>query len=103
MTNIILDTNILLRYPRVLGLQLPDTIFLIPLEVVEELAFRANRRGANFDRRIDLINRAAAQGTVSLINTDLPGFRMYEEVLSSPKLGGADRAILTTALTYKDK
>ncbi|GAC1488817.1 MAG: hypothetical protein NVS1B13_17640 [Flavisolibacter sp.] len=93
----------MVRHPRILGLQFPNTIFIIPLEVVEELGSRTSQRGKSFDRRIDLINEAAAEGTVELVNTELPHFKRFEEVLSSPKLSGADRSILTTALTYKDK
>ncbi|MEO6684793.1 MAG: PIN domain-containing protein [Dyadobacter sp.] len=103
MTNIILDTNIILRYPKILGLQLPNTTFIVPLDVIDELSHRATQRGASFDRRIDLIEKASHQGTVAIVNTDLPIFRRYQELISTPNLSGADIAIVATALAYLEK
>lgn len=103
MTKIILDTNIILRQPKVLGLQIPDTTFLVPLDVIEELNIRANNRGASFDRRIDLIEKASHQGTVSIINTDAPTFIKYRTLLNSNKISGADLAILAVAIEFKNK
>ena len=77
MTNIVLDTNIVLRYPKILGLQIANTAFLVPIDVIEELNSRANDRGASFDKRVDLIQNASQQGLVSIINTDAPAFVKY--------------------------
>lgn len=103
MRKIILDTNILLRQPRVLGLEIPDTEFLIPLDVIEELNVRAQNRGASFDRRIDLIEKANRQGTVSIINVDAPAIRQYRELFKTTKLSGADISIVAIALNLKNK
>ncbi len=103
MRKIILDTNILLRQPRVLGLDIPDTEFLIPLEVIEELNVRAQNRGANFDRRIDLIEKANLQGTVSIINVDTQTIQQYHELFKSTKLSSVDISILAIALNLKNK
>jgi rRNA maturation endonuclease Nob1 len=103
LTNIILDTNIILRQPKLLGLQIPETHFLVPLDVIEELNVRATRRGASFDRRVDIIEKASLQGTVSIINTDAPTYRKYRELLNLNKLSGADIAIMTLALNLINK
>ncbi len=103
MTNIILDSNIILRQPKVLGLQIPEIHFLVPLDVIEELNFRATQRGATFDRRIDLIEKASHQGTVSIINSDAPSYRQYRDVINSNKLSGADISIIAIALSLTNK
>ncbi|MEE6130479.1 PIN domain-containing protein [Chryseobacterium arthrosphaerae] len=103
MTNIILDTNIILKQPKVLGLQIPELHFLIPLDVIEELNVRATQRGASFDRRIDIIEKASHQGTVSIINPDAPAYRQYRELVNANKLSGADIAIVAIALSLTNK
>ncbi|MBJ7879196.1 PIN domain-containing protein [Gelidibacter salicanalis] len=94
MRKIILDTNILLRQPRILGLEIPNTEFLIPLDVIEELNIRAQNRGAKFDRRIDLIEKANLQGTITIINVDSPTIQQYRKLLKSNKLSGTDLSII---------
>jgi rRNA maturation endonuclease Nob1 len=103
MRKIILDTNILLRHPRVLGLEIPGTEFLIPLDIIEELNIRSQNRGVSFDRRIDLIERASLQGTISIINADAPAFQRYREILETTKLTRADISIIAIALNLKNK
>lgn len=98
MKNIILDTNIILRRPKVLGLRTPDLRILVPLDVVQELNFRAFQRRQSFDKRIDLIEKASLEGTISIINTDLPLFTKYLDQVRISKLAGADVAITTLAL-----
>lgn len=103
MTNIILDTNIILRQPKVLGLQIPEIHFWVPLDVIEELNVRAIQRGASFDRRINIIEKASHQGTVSIINSDTPAYRQYREFVNSNRLSGADISILAIALSLNNK
>lgn len=103
MVSIILDTNIILRHPKILGLQIPDVDFLIPLDVIEELNSRANRRGVSFDQRIDLIQKASEDGNVSIINTDLPAFRQFIEKFRANNLSNTDLAILAVAVNLKMK
>lgn len=103
MLNIILDTNIILRQPKVLGLKIPQVHFLIPLDVIEELNVRANSRGASSDKRIDLIQKASEDGTVSIINTDLPRYRQFREKFQANNLSNTDLAILAMAVDFKMK
>lgn len=103
MLNIILDTNIILRQPKVLGLKIPDIHFLIPLNVIEELNTRANSRGVSSDKRIDLIQKASEDGTISIINTDLPLYRQFSERFQANNLSNTDIAILAMAVDFKMK
>jgi len=103
MTKIILATNIILRQPKVLGLQIPETEILVPVDVIEELNLRATQRGAPFDRRIDLIEKASLQGTISIINPDAPTYRQYKDLISTRKLSGTDIAIVAIALSLTNK
>lgn len=103
MKKIILDTSIILRQPRVLGLEIPETEFLIPIDVVEELVVRTQNRGAKFDKRVDLIEKASQDGKVTILNVDTPANRQYREHFKSTKLSGADISIVSVALTLKNK
>lgn len=103
MTNIILDTNIILRQPKILGLQIPETHFLVPLDVIEELNIRATQRGASYDKRIDLIEKASHQGTISIINPDAPIYRRFGELPNLNSLSSTDVTILSIALNLKEK
>ena len=103
MTKIILDTNIILAQPKVLGLQIPGTKFLIPHDVMAELKVRATQRGAAFDGRIDLVEKASQEGTISIINTHAPAFSKYHDLLNSNKLSSVDLAIIALAIECKEK
>src|ERR1700744_6245697 len=99
MDYVVLDTNIILRYPRLLGLRPPGTTFLVPLAVLQEVRDRARNRGDQADRRLDLIERADQEGTVSIINTDAPTYRaLQENIADTTHLSGADAAILSVAI-----
>jgi rRNA maturation endonuclease Nob1 len=103
MKNIILDTSILLRQPRILGLTIPDTKFLIPIAIVEELIERTRQRGAKFDRRVDLIEKAAKQGTVSILALDESSIKQFRESHNLTKLSKADISIVAIATSLKSK
>lgn len=103
MIKIILDTNILLRQPRVLGLEIPNTEFLITFDVIEELNIRAQNRGAKFDKRIDLIEKASLQGTVSIIDVEENTIRKFRELFKTAKLSDTDISIVAIALDLKNK
>ena len=61
------------------------------------------KRGKSYDDRVDLIEKGAAQGTISIINTDHPTFRIYYETIDSKKLSPVDISIIATALAYTKK
>ncbi|SFC75000.1 PIN domain-containing protein [Flavobacterium phragmitis] len=103
MTNIILDSNIILRQPKILGLQIPGMNFLVPMDVIEELNTRAVQRGAPFDKRIELITKASVQGTISIINPDSPFYRQYRELVNNTRLSGPDISIIAIALGLINK
>jgi rRNA maturation endonuclease Nob1 len=103
MERIILDTNVILRYPKMLGLKISDTEFLIPLDVIEELNARASTRGVSFDKRINLIQKASEDGNVAIINTDLPAYRQFIDKYRASNLSNTDLAILSVAVNLKMK
>jgi predicted nucleic acid-binding protein len=100
MTNVILDTNIIIAYPKLLGLKNSDLHFVIPIDVIFELNARANNAGKGYDDRAGLIEKSAAQGLVSIINTELPGYRTYLQSLETGRLSLADANIVAVALYY---
>lgn len=103
MEYIVLDTNIIISYPKLLGIEIHNTHFLVPIDVIFELNNRANTRGKSYDDRVVLIEESAEQGKISIINTNQPGFITYNEMLSYEKLTQSDVNIISTALVYKQK
>jgi rRNA maturation endonuclease Nob1 len=103
MLNIILDTNVILRQPKILGLKIPNVSLLIPLPIIEELNSRAYLRGAPSDKRIDLIQRAHEDGSISIVNTDTDPYRQLIKKFEATNLSKPDLAILSLAIDFKMK
>ncbi|WP_336965041.1 PIN domain-containing protein [Chryseobacterium contaminans] len=103
MTNIIIDTNIILRYPQILGLRIPNINFIVPLVVISELNIRAEKRGVSYDPRVDLIEKAIKEGTISIINSDGPILAKYNRILHNNRLSSVDISILASAIEIKNK
>lgn len=103
MKKIILDTSILIRFPKILGLEITGTKFIVPITVIDELVSMSTRNGNSNERIVDLIERATAQGNVDVINTDLPGIRKYFDTVKTPRLSSTDTYLLATALFLKEK
>lgn len=103
MTNILLDTSIIITYPKLLGLSIPDVTFLVPNNVVNELNSKAQLRRSNFDNLIDLIEKGAQQGTIVIVNTDLPVYGKFLNEIRSTRIGLTDTAIIAVGLVYKEK
>lgn len=103
MTNIILDTNIIILYPKILGLQIPEIHFIVPIDVISELNSRATQKGKSFDDRVDLIEKSASEGTVSILNTDLPGFKRYFDLVNYNRIAGADYSLIAVALNFQER
>ncbi|MBT2620842.1 hypothetical protein [Chryseobacterium sp. ISL-6] len=103
MTNIIIDSNIIVRYPQILGLRIPNINFIIPLEVISELNIRSEKRGAAYDVRLDLIEKAIKEGTISIINSDGPTLAKYNRLLYNNRLSSVDIALLAGAIEFKNK
>lgn len=103
MTNIVLDANIIISHPKLLGLSVKDIRFLVPLDVITELNERAIFRGNSYDDRVELIEKGNLEGTISVINTDLPLYRKYHEDMKSYLATGTDISVIAVALTLKNK
>jgi len=101
--NIILDTNIIIAYPKLLGLKMDNVSFVVPIDVISELNEKAAMRGKSYDERVELIEKGQYEGTITVINTDLPGFHKYINATSSIKLSRTDSAVLATAMYFIDK
>lgn len=97
MNHIILDTNIIIAHPKLLGLSIADVKFVIPIDVVTELNER--ELSGEYNNRAELIQKAAAQGTISIIDNNLPGFAKYHQ----PSIGDTDSSIIAVALDYISK
>lgn len=103
MTKIVLDANIIISHPKLLGLSVKDIQFVVPLDVITELNERASLRGLSYDDRVELIEKGNLEGTISIINTDLPLYRKYHEDMKSYLATGTDISVIAVALTLKNK
>jgi rRNA-processing protein FCF1 len=92
MNHIILDTNIIIAYPKLLGLSIKGVKFVIPIDVITELTGKSGENNS----RAELIQKAVTQGTISIIDHTLPGFAKYYE----PAIGDTDSSIIAIALNY---
>ncbi len=93
MTNIILDTNIILKRPSILDIQIPDIHFLIPYDASIKRSNLVKQR----------IEKAYSEGIISKINYDQPEFRKYRDVLKSKNISDPVISIIAIALVYIDK
>lgn len=103
MTNILLDTSIIITYPKLLGLSIPDVTLLVPSNVVNELNSKAKIRRNNFDNLIELIEKGEQQGTIVIVNTALPVYERFLNKNRSTRVGLTDTAIIAIGLVYKEK
>ena len=99
MTHIILDTSILLRYPRILGLRLSNITFIIPRSVLLELGQNHAYRGGPYVGIMKLLEKALDDGTVHLIGAP---WRKTDPVTIKSNLSG-DTDIISVALLYSEK
>lgn len=96
---IILDTNIILRYPKLLGVQNPEYSLVVTSEVLDELNESAKKVRIEEDF-FTLIKMAEKVGNISIFNSDLPEVLNYEEKLKHV-FGKVDKSLITTALFFK--
>jgi len=95
MTKIILDTNVIIAYPKLLALSGKEFEIIIPFDVLSELHKRADRDMV--DRLTDLIEHGVKQGSISIVNADSPKFYHYKQVEGVSGLSETDLAILAVA------
>jgi len=98
MTNIILDTNIIIRFPQILGLSIDNTKLLIPNSVVDEL----NYVGKQKNSIVDLIDYSLKSGSVQIVDT-LSLLKEYQGKIINSKLSIVDKSLIALALSLKDK
>lgn len=103
MITIILDTSIIIRQPRILGLKSNDFKFHIPVSVIDELSKNSNRGNYSFEERRKILNQGLQEGTISLLGEGTPGFQNEIRSNLNTKLSNADLAILYYAKLYKEK
>lgn len=106
MNYIIIDTNFLIKYPKILGTQIPESIVILPEKVFEEIKYISNHGDyytrTTFSELIDLIVKSI---NLSIITTE-DGEEYYTKFLekvTSPWLDSTDSSILSIALGYKSE
>lgn len=97
---IILDTNYIIKYPRLLGVKLPDTTFLTTTEVIEEL--KRNARQGHSENRLAIINEADTEGNIQIVNAGLEEISKHQRKIPNALLSQTDISLLTTALFCKE-
>lgn len=95
---LILDTNIILRYPKLLGLNIPKTKLVITSEVLEEL--NENSQIAKIeDSFFELLNTAIKSGNISIFDSE------SETIIHDPNFsstyGKVDNSLFIAAFFYK--
>lgn len=66
MEYIILDTNVITRYPKILAIRNPELKLIIPIEVLMELSNNSKGLGKIFTDRLDLIEMARKENLVEI-------------------------------------
>ncbi len=97
MKKIILDTNIIIKYPKLLGIKIPETVLVITTAVMEELVLKTKFN----DELSELIDQANRAGNVEIVGSNAPDIRAYESMVPTFGLAGADQNLLATALYYR--
>ena len=98
---ILLDTNLILKFPKLLGLKIPDTEFLIIKDVIDELKVNSDNRGNQYEDMTDLIIKASNKGTIEIINTSLDIYNDHYNILDTPLLSRKKVTLLSAALGLK--
>ncbi len=103
MKKILLDSNIIIKYPKLLALKIPDTEFVTTIDVLSELNERRNSPKSALNDRNKLIDDAIADGRVELINNTLPAIQKYAREFPHRNLSFGDVSLVSTALFLKEK
>lgn len=90
MRLIVLDTNILIKYPRIISLSIKNTRFIIPFVVLEELGLKRN---GSIDVFSTLIEEARKKGILEIHDSPL-FFIAKDQSLGDPMLSLADKALI---------
>lgn len=101
MKKVLLDTSIIIRYPKILGLKDNDSIFVITIDVLTELNHRTN---ASWNNNLGaLIDQAVEDGTVEIINSSLPKIQKHQNSIPKATLSETGTSILAAALFFKEE
>lgn len=103
MMNIVLDANIIISYPKLLGLSIKDVRLIVPLDVVKELSERDIFRGGSYNDRIALIEKGRLEETIVIANTDSSVYQQYHEDLKLYLKAGLDISAIVVALNLKNE
>jgi len=98
MTKLILDTNIIIRFPQVLGLTIEDMELIVPSIVLDELSHIATKN----NNVADLLKFAVLDGNIQVVDSKIDFSELYDKI-NNPRLSIGDKTILAIALESKKK
>lgn len=93
MTKLILDTNIIIRFPQVLGLTIEDMELIVPSIVLDELSHVATKN----NNVADLLKFAVLDGNIQVVDSKIDFSELYDKI-NNPRLSVGDKTILAIAL-----
>lgn len=102
MSIIILDTSVIITYPKLLGITDKKIKILVPINVIDELKYKSEIRNKNFNSLIELIEKGSQQNTIEIVDTNTDIYLKSINNIYSSRLGHTDTAILAVALKYKE-
>jgi rRNA-processing protein FCF1 len=101
---IILDTNILIRFPKILSIKLADYEFIIPTCVLDEIGTWIINRDSNVQLHkslLDLIVNSNKEGFVTITDTPI-NTKLDKDLQYNPRLSETDRKLVTYASLLKE-
>jgi rRNA maturation endonuclease Nob1 len=106
MNYIIIDTNFLIKYPKILGSQIPDSIVILPEKIFEEIKYIASHGDyytrTTFSELIDLIVKSINLSIV-IAEDGEEYYAKFLERVTSPWLNNTESFIASIALGYKSE
>jgi len=95
----ILDSSIIIKYPKLLNLKLEDAVLIVTQQVLDELGQHASKISLS-ESITYLIDRALMDRTIQLINPIDGDFAVHNPQLIRSNLSKTDYSLLTAARYY---
>ena len=96
MKRYILDSNIIIKYPKLINLKLDDGILVVTQQVIDELASHASRISLS-ESIAYLIDRALMDGTIQIVDIFTGDIESHAPQIIRSGLSTVDYSLLTAA------
>jgi len=103
MRKILLDTNVIVRYPKFLGLKISDTAFVITTDIINELIDRSNTKGGLYKEWTNIVNSAIVNKTVELQDQNAIEVLQIKNKVPYQGMDRVDASLIAVGLLLKEK